>query len=560
MKIHIIRPILLFLMMISALHATATIPPKREIRAVWLTTIGGLDWPSRYAHNGNGIEMQKAELVRILDKLQHAGINTILLQTRIRATLIYPSALEPWDGCMSGNPGASPGYDPLQFAIDEAHKRGMELHAWVVTIPAGKWNGYGCSQLRKRHSNLLIKKGAEGYLNPENSQTADYLADICAEITRNYDIDGIHLDYIRYPETWNPRNRSYGRSCITRIVRTIHHRVKSIKPWVKISSAPIGKAQDLSRYSSHGWNAYEKGCQDVQQWLAEGLMDQLYPMMYFKDNQFFPFALDWKEIAQGTAVAPGLGIYFLHPSEGNWTLSQVERQMNVLRNNGLGHTYFRSRFFTDNTKGIYRFAANHFDTYPTLIPAITHDASIGNPQAPRDLRITADGTYTTLTWDGSDDLYYNIYSSPIAPVDTKDPRNLIAIRQSRPYITFAKNMPQQPFAITAMNRYGDESEPLQSHSTSNDEGGSSLLSAQSLMINAQSSSFVTLPSIVQQLDAQYISIETLQGTTIDVRPFNHSKLYVKKLSPGTYVIRTIGKKKRKHRIGFLHIPLPNERD
>ena len=121
-------------------HATPhSLPhlPKHEVRAVWLTTIGGLDWPHSYAQSARSIEKQKAELVDLLNRLHRANINTVLLQTRIRGTVIYPSVFEPWDGCCSGVPGKSPGYDPLQFAIEECHKRGMELHAWVVTIPLG---------------------------------------------------------------------------------------------------------------------------------------------------------------------------------------------------------------------------------------------------------------------------------------------------------------------------------------------------------------------------------------------------------------------------------------
>lgn len=93
---------------------------------------------------------QKQELIAILNRLQKAHINTVLIQTRVRGTMIYPSAYEPWDGCLSGFPGKSPGYDALKFAIKECHKRGMECHAWVVTIPVGKWNALGCKQLRSR--------------------------------------------------------------------------------------------------------------------------------------------------------------------------------------------------------------------------------------------------------------------------------------------------------------------------------------------------------------------------------------------------------------------------
>ena len=128
---------------------------KHEVRAVWLTTIGGIDWPRSYAHDGMGIRQQQEQLCQMLDRLKAVNVNTVLLQTRVRATTIYPSDIEPWDGCLSGTPGKSPGYDALQFAIDECHKRGMELHAWVVTIPVGKWNTYGCRQLRHRYGSLI---------------------------------------------------------------------------------------------------------------------------------------------------------------------------------------------------------------------------------------------------------------------------------------------------------------------------------------------------------------------------------------------------------------------
>ena len=221
---------IVILLLALCLYASAQ-PPKHEVRAVWLTTIGGLDWPHRYSNNGNGTEAQQQELRNILDRYKEAGINTVLLQTRIRGTVIYPSIYEPWDGCLSGKPGVSPGYDALQFVIDECHQRGMEIHAWVVTMPVGKWNGKGCSQLRKRFPKLIKKIGDEGYMNPEDAQTASYLASICEEITHNYDIDGIHLDYIRYPETWKLKvSKQQGRQHITNIVRAIHDRVKQLKP------------------------------------------------------------------------------------------------------------------------------------------------------------------------------------------------------------------------------------------------------------------------------------------------------------------------------------------
>ncbi len=327
---------------------------QQEVRAVWVATIGGIDWPRSYAHDISSINRQKRDFTDMLDRLKAININTILLQTRIRGTVIYPSAIEPWDGCMSGVPGKSPGYDPLRFAIDECHKRGMQLHAWVVTIPLGKWNGAGCRQMRQRIPKLLLHIGADGYMNPELSQTSDYLADICEEIIRKYDVDGIHLDYIRYPEQWNKKyDHNRGRKYITDIVRNIHHRVKVIKPQVQLSCSPLGKYRDLQRYSSKGWNAYHTVCQEAQSWLRDGLMDQLYPMMYFQGDNFFPFAIDWAENSYGKEIAAGLGIYFLDPHEGRWHIDEVKRQLNVIRSLGLGQCFFRAKFLLDNVQGLY---------------------------------------------------------------------------------------------------------------------------------------------------------------------------------------------------------------
>jgi hypothetical protein len=243
----------------------------------------------------------------------------------------------------------------------------MELHAWVVTIPVGKWNTYGCQQLRRRYGSLIKKIGDEGYMNPESPTTAEYIASMCEEITRRYDIDGIHLDYIRYPETWRGQKRVEN---ITHIVRRIHQQVKAHKPWVKISCSPIGKYDDLSRYSSRGWNARRQVAQDAQGWLREGLMDQLYPMMYFQGNNYYPFAIDWQENSYGRTIVSGLGVYMLHPRERNWPLTEVERRLNVSRQIGIGHCYFRAKFFLDDIKGIYRFA-RLFDCHPALIPPMT---------------------------------------------------------------------------------------------------------------------------------------------------------------------------------------------
>lgn len=544
-----------FTTLLIALAAVFTLAaqPKYEVRAVWLTTIGGIDWPHSYAGSARSIERQKDELRDILDRLQRANINTVLLQTRIRATTIYPSAYEPWDGCLSGKPGKSPGYDALKFAIDECHRRGMELHAWIVAIPVGKWNGAGCVRLRKRHPGLVRKIGDEGYLDPEKPQTAEYLADLCAEITGNYDIDGIHLDYIRYHETWPMKvSRRQGRTNITNIVRAISRRVKSIKPWVKMSCSPIGKYKDLSRFSSYGWNAYERVCQDAQAWLRDGLMDELFPMMYFRGNQFYPFALDWNEHSYGRIVAPGLGIYFMSPGEKDWPLADITREMLTLRHYGMGHAFFRSKFFTDNVKGIYDFTAQSFNQYPALIPPMTWQSS-ARPSAPSGLsRRTQEDNVELLSWTPADKdttrIMYNVYSSREYPVNTDDARNLTVVRLRKSSLIIPHD-PTRHYAVTATDRYGNESTPLQERHT-NPDTPETRITDRLLKCDGKT---LSLPEKGSVLDAAFVTIETLQGHIAATRPYNGTVADVSSLPEGMYVLRSLGRKGVTHRLGYFVI-------
>ena len=524
--------------------------PKREVRAVWLTTIGGLDWPHSYAQNELMAGRQKQELRDILDKLQRAGINTVLFQARVRGTVVYPSQLEPWDGCLSGVPGRSPGYDPLAFAIDECHKRGMELHAWVVTIPVGKWNALGCKTLRNKYPHLIKRIGEEGYMDPENTATATYLANLCKEITDRYDVDGIHLDYIRYPETWKINiAHDAARRNITAIVRAIGEKVKASKPWVKYSCSPIGKFSDLSRFASNGWNAYAKVCQDAQGWLRDGLMDALFPMMYFQGNHFFPFAIDWAEQSYGRMLVPGLGIYFMSHSEKNWSLDVITREMQVARQYGMGHAYFRSKFFTDNLKGIYTYAQRVFTPTLALPPAMTWENN-KLPTPPSELNTSEEQGKAIISWRGgrsannSPYILYNVYASTSYPVDVTDARNLIAMRYAKNRIVVSPRNAQMYFAVTSIDRYGNESQPLQ---TSKAAGGVK----NELKMLAYSDGKVSLPKSADATWGRVWVVETLQGQHVATLSSMADKLDVGSINDGVYVLRALNSKGIGHRLGVF---------
>lgn len=531
--------------------------PKYEVRAVWLTTIGGIDWPHSYAQSERSAEKQKEELKAILDRLQKANINTILLQTRIRATTIYPSQYEPWDGCLSGFPGKSPGYDALQFAIDECHKRGMEVHAWVVTIPVGKWNSYGCRQLRKRFPRLIKRIGQDGYMDPEATQTGCYLAEMCREIVQRYDVDGIHLDYIRYPETWKFRiSKDQARGNITRIVEKIHQAVKKEKPWVKMSCSPIGKFDDLSRYWSHGWNAYTKVAQDAQAWLKDGLMDELFPMMYFRGDQFFPFAIDWKEHSYGKIIAPGLGIYFLDPKEGKWNISDITSELYHLRNIGEGHAFFRNKFLLDNHQGVYDFVTAHFNRYPALVPPMTWESN-KRPQQPVTLCIEENEGTTTLRWDNSlqyedgtaiktPSIYNNVYASKEYPVDILDARNLILTRTTRRQLTTRTGNTPTYYAVTTTDGFGNESRAKQLSQTAVIKTARRYGKACRLTTTGES---IILPSSIHETDCQYIIVKNMQEQAVYITKPQNREINIKKIKDGIYTLNCVNYKNIEHTLG-----------
>ena len=447
-----------------------------EVRAAWLTTLSGLDWPRRPARNADEAARQQRELLQILDALQQAGINTVLFQARIRSTTAYPSAIEPWDGAFSGTPGKSPGYDPLQFVTEACHRRGMELHAWVVAFPickAAVAKQLGKRALPKQHPELCRLCGDQWMMDPGVPGTASYLAAVCKEIAEHYDVDGIHLDYIRYPEPAIPFTdaRTYQRygggqpkstwrsANVDRCVQAVHDAVKAVRPWIKLSCSPVGKYADLSRYSSFGWNARDAVHQDAQAWLRKGWMDMLFPMMYFDGVHYYPFLADWKENDAGRPVVPGLGIYFLNSREKNWPLLTVRRQMEVARSQGLGgQAFFRVKFLLDNEKGLLDWLRADFYRTPALVPPMTWADSV--PPAAPAVSQQIDGQTLRLAWSEVADatpVSYNVYRLDPTYGDV-----LLAKRLRTTSFTTLLGLPALKYSryvVTAVDAYGNESEP-----------------------------------------------------------------------------------------------------
>ena len=249
------KRIISILLYMAVLLPLAAQPPKHEVRAAWITAVYGLDWPQTRTTSPEGIRKQQAELIEILDRLKAANFNTVLFQTRTRGDVLYKSAIEPYNFILTGKVGGDPGYDPLAFAIAECHKRGMECHAWMVTIPLGNRKhvaALGKESVTKKKRAICVPYKREYFLNPGHPQTKEYLMSLVREVVERYDVDGIHFDYLRYPEnaprfpdSYDYRKYSKGRSLaqwrrdnLTEIVRYIYKGVKTLPATPPVAGMP----------------------------------------------------------------------------------------------------------------------------------------------------------------------------------------------------------------------------------------------------------------------------------------------------------------------------------
>ena len=404
--------------------------PKREIRAVWLATVYGLDWPVRPADSEDGYLRQQQELCLLLDRLKEANFNTVFLQARLRGDVIYPSKIEPAASVFSGKYGVLPDYDPLAFAIDECHKRGMECHAFLVTYPVGSLKTVeqqGAFSVVKRRPELCLEYDGNWYLDPGRPGTADYILSLVQEIVTNYDVDGIQFDYIRYPEKAYafPDRQTYvaygngqsladwRRENINRLMGRVYDWVKQHKPWVQVSSSPLGKYRKSAPTPNAGWTAYDDVYQDPKAWLQAGKQDMIVPMMYYRADDFYPFVGVWTEQVGQRNMVAGLGAYRLNEKEGDWSLLEMIDQIRYVRKRGgAGCAFFRAQFVAGDEKGLYQELKNHLFRYPAQLPPLVWMADSLLPQAPQEVIVTREENALRLSWDdrnNPDNCTYTIY-------------------------------------------------------------------------------------------------------------------------------------------------------
>lgn len=447
--------------------------PATEVRAVWLTTNWGLDWPAQ----GTSVTAQKEELERILDVLKRENFNTVLFQTRAQGRVFYKSEIEPKSSYFNH----ADNFDPLAFAIDECHKRGLECHAWIITYPMEKaqmkYTGRG-----KRRKGVPVKnkpdyyKFVNGtwYLDPGRPETTDRIVSIVSEIVSNYDVDGVHFDYIRYPSNTGKfpdedTFKKYGngeklsdwrRNNINRLVTQVYDTVKSIKKWVQVSSSPLGRYRVLPVSPNDGWTAYETVFQDAGHWMKSGKHDLMFPMMYYRGRNFYPFLDDWIANSNGRIIVPGLGVYQM--DELNWPLQDIVDQMKYIRENKVkGEAYFRVGNLLNNLKGVMDSVRAYYPAPAKLPPLIWLDSIA--PNSPLDLQVYKDNNgLLNIKWnmpDKNEDFTYTVYVSSTENIDRDNSNSILATGLHANSYSFPAIVGEFGlyYSVSASDRYHNES-------------------------------------------------------------------------------------------------------
>jgi uncharacterized lipoprotein YddW (UPF0748 family) len=414
--------------------------PKQEVRAVWIATTAGLDWPRTLDRAD-----QQSSLRKIVADMKAAHFNTILFQARARGDAYYRSSYEPWAENLNGTLGKDPGWDPLEFVLNEAHKAGIEVHAWFNVYKIRGSSSVGQSvplHPARRFAAWVHEVDGEGWIDPGVPEVRDYLVRVALEIVRRYDIDGINFDFIRYPGNIFPdaeTYRRYGagierddwrRSNIDRFVTAFYDSAMRIKPMLKVGTAPLGVFSNGS--GSNAWGAFNSYYQDSQGWLRKGKHDYLSPQLYWNlgatkdDPDFAELLRAWKRNSYGREIWAGIGAY--KPE----VIRELPRQIDSSRSIGAdGQAYFRYEHVNSLSVlgGRYATLAN--------IPPMSWKDSIP-PLEPTHLAVseTAQNVFH-LEWlppqaaaDGDWARYYNIYRSTSEHIDPTDVSCLVAITNS----------------------------------------------------------------------------------------------------------------------------------
>ncbi len=356
-----------------------TAQKTQPVRGVWLTTVYGLDWPSRASvttfSDADRIRMQQQELIAKLDNMVRLGINTVYFQVKPDGTALYRSALLPWSPVLTGTVGKDPGYDPLAFVIEQAHYRGLKVHAWLnpyrVTMDTSPQTEAALNATRytkvasvyAQHPDWIRTASNRYVLDPGLPEVRSWITQVVSELVSHYAVDGIQFDDYFYYETPDSRlddNASwqrYGGEFASRgdwrrnntlaMIRDVSSVIHTLKPDVEFGVSPAGiwrnVADDERGSATRGGNtAYEAAYADTRQWVQQGLLDYIAPQLYWPFGRevarYDTLAHWWANTVAGTRTRLyiGIALYKVNQpaaNEPDWTLdggvSELKRQLDL---------------------------------------------------------------------------------------------------------------------------------------------------------------------------------------------------------------------------------------
>ncbi len=374
--------------------------PAREFRGVWVATVANIDWPSK---SGLPAEQQRAELLALLDRAVELNLNAIVLQVRPACDVFYPSDLEPWSEYLTGQQGKPPEpfYDPLAYAIQQAHRRGLELHAWFNPYRARHSTAKSepsPGHISRARPELVRLYGRYLWLDPGEPRVQEHSLAVVREVLQRYNVDGIHIDDYFYPykengpdgkplpfpdePSWQRYQESGGRLArddwrrenVDTFVQRLHRLIKAEKPWVKFGISPFGIWRPGTPAQIRGFDPYVELYADSRKWLANGWVDYWTPQLYWKIDppaQSYPVLLKWwaEQNPRGRHLWPGN--YTSRTLDGTWPAQEICNQVRVTRNQpgATGNVHFSAKALFQQASPARIALAGGPYAQPALVPA-----------------------------------------------------------------------------------------------------------------------------------------------------------------------------------------------
>jgi len=437
-------------------------PLPREFRAAWIATAYNIDWPSK---QGLSVAQQQAEMRKLLDTVAKLKMNAVIFQVRPMGDAFYNSSLEPWSHFLTGQMGRNPGYDPLAYCIQEAHARGLEVHAWFNPFRALCNNDIATSRdhITRRNPAITKRYGGQTWCDPGIPASREHALRVILDVVRRYDIDGVHLDDYFYPypkkgagnfpDGKSPAQR---RASIDAFVESLYRSVKEAKPWVRVGISPFGIWRPgVPQGIEAGLDSYEELAGDSRKWLSKSWVDYLSPQLYWRiepDKQSFPKLLSWWREQGSRPVWPGIATQRIGGPEDGRPASEIIRQIELSRRIGRnwhGHIHWSASSLVKDQGGI-RKRLEAVYTQPALVPPMTW-LSRSAPEPPK-VGARHDGRETHIEWTTG-------AASDRVAIQAKYKGRWYLLRTVSAGVRKISIPRAEAVALTSFDRYGNTSAP-----------------------------------------------------------------------------------------------------